>query len=233
VYNSLHVKGPKIKIEYDSGNQNHLGVFSYQTLGIHRKFGRIVVVNDGETDALNVRGIAVIERTTNRVNLHWTDTRYNTPEPEPTNIPQKGGHRILDIVFSQPTNENALDEELVAQPDLRHPEERLPQAHLMGTINPELLDIQGYPAPNNEQLRQRYVDMYEAMPDGCYIAHNSALLAPRRYPQYYLSPGKYWLTVKINGDNMKEVSKRFLLTSPADWRDLHLEMENSKKGSRR
>jgi len=214
-YNSLFVKGPKIKIEYDSGNQNHLGVFSYQNLGIHRKFGRVVILNDGKTDALNVRGIAVIEGTTDRVYLHWTDTRYNTPEPEPTNIPKKGGHRILDIVFSQPTHGT-------------EPMEGTYPALTSGTINPELLEAGGYPAPNNEQLRQRYCDMYEAMPDGCFIAHNSALLAPRRYLQYHLPPGEYWLNIKINGDNIKEVSKRFLITSPEYWLNLHLEMENNK-----
>jgi hypothetical protein len=226
-YNSLYVKDPKIKIEYDSGNQNHLGIVTYQTFDIHRKFGRVVVFNDGKTDALNVRGVAVVEGTMDRVNLHWSDTRYNTPEPEPTNIPKKG-QKILDIVFSQPTHGTELTEDLTAHSVVMSPEGGTYHAATPGTLPPEVLEAGGYPAPNVEQLRQRYADMYEAMPDGCYIAHNSALLAPRRYLQYYLRPGEYRLTVKINGDNIKEVSKRFLITSPEYWRDLHLEMENSK-----
>jgi len=211
----------KIKIEYDENDQNCLGFFTYQDFDLHRKHARAYVWNTDKTDAVNVRAILKVEdRSLNipPVYLHWSETPFNTPEPEPTEIPQ-GGFRIIDIAFSQPEHGSELTEDLVSQTILGPPESEMRPAPPSGTIPPELMDQL---FREREQLRREYSGMYEAKPNGCFIAHNCALLSPMDYCQYYLPPGKYTVKITIIGHNIKKISKSFVLASPESWRDLSL-----------
>ena len=211
---------PKIEIVYNEKDPNCLGFFTHNLFNLHRKHARAYVLNTGKRSAVNVRGVLEVENESVNIPptyLHWSHTPYNTPEPEPAEIP-KGGHRILDMVFSQPEQGSELTEDLISQPFIGPPEHEMLPAPTAGTLPPELINALLYLEP--KRLREKYSYIYEGMPNGCFIAHNCALLAPKSYLQYYLPPGKYNGNIRIIGDNIDEVTTRFTVVSPVYWRDL-------------
>lgn len=210
---------PKIEIHYNENRSECLGFFTHSLLNLHRKHARVYVLNKGKSNALNVRGI--LEVTGNPPSipptyLHWTHTPYNAPEPDPAEIP-KDGFCILDMVFSQPEHGVELTEDSISQTFIGPPEHEILPAPTSGTLPPDLMSAFDL---EPERLRRKYSGMYEAMPDGCFIAHNCALLSPKSFLQYYLPPGEYNGTLKFIGDNIDPIENQFTIISPEYWREL-------------
>jgi hypothetical protein len=210
----------EIKIEYDNKNPNYLGFFTYADFNIHRKHARFYVSNIGNEIAFDVRGILefVNPKIKFPIYLHWTHIPYTDTELAPANIPRKG-FCILDVVFSQPEEGTDLTEDLIAQTYIGPPKDKMLDASTSATYPPELMPYHG---TDSKQLIKNYSSMYEAKPEGCYVAHNNALLSPKEFSQYHVPPGEYEGIVRLTGYNIAEIALKFRLISPNYWKDLNL-----------
>jgi len=212
------IKAPKMKIEFDERDRNYIGIFRYYRTQINRKHARVHVFNHGKTDAKKVRGVIEIidglVGSPQYVYLHWADTPFSDPEPREVDIPRDGGFKILDVVFSQPS-----DDEL-------H-EDFGDEIPIFTSTNTEVLEYP--PTPGTippEALRSIQLEtdrMGNARPSGCYIATNIALWSPEAFPQYHLPPGEYRLKVTLIGENIRKTLMSFRLTSPKNWSDMTLQ----------
>ena len=217
------IKRAKVKMVFDHRNRNHIGVFRYYRTQINRKHARIHIFNNGKTDAKDVRGIVEIVNAPvefpSITYLHWADTPFNDPEPIKVDIPKDGGFKILDVVFSQPSDEELHEDFGEETPIFVSNDTEVSEYHPPpATIPPEAL--------RNIQLETDM--MANARSSGCYIATNLALWSPGGFPQYHLRPGEYTLKVTLIGGNIRKTSMTFILTSPENWRDLTLRIERAR-----
>lgn len=219
LYGLLHwIKAPKIKIEFDERNRDHIGTFRYYRAQINRKHARVHISNHGKTDAKKVRGIMEIINSSvevpQNVYLHWTDTPFSDPEPREVDIPRDGGFKILNVVFSQPSGDelyrNFGDETPIFTGNNTEVSEYHPTS---GTIPPEAL--------RSSQLETER--MGDARSSGCYIATNLGLWSPGAFPQYHLPPGEYRLKITLIGENIRKTSMSFRLISSPNWIDMTLQ----------
>jgi len=212
------IKSPKMKIEFDERDRNHIGIFRYYRTRINRKHARVHVFNHGKTDAKKVRGVIEIidgpVGSPHNVYLHWADTPFGDPESREVDIPRDGGFKILDVVFSQPSDDELHEDFGDEVPIFTGTNTEVSEYHpTPGTIPPEAL--------RSTQLETNR--MGNARPSGCYIAANLALWSPNAFPQYHLPPGEYKLRVTLIGENIRKISMSFRLTSPENWSDMTLQ----------
>lgn len=215
------INRPKIVIGFDNRNSNHLGIFRYYRIGINRMHARIFVSNKGRSKAKSVMGLVEIldpQLQSEQIYLHWADTPFSDPTPSAVDIP-KDGFKILDVVFSQPSDQE-LYEDLGSDQFSLGTTTVLEHIPTPSTLPPEAIrDI--------SQYLENSAGMATAEPSGCYIATNLALWSPKGFPQYHLSPREFNIVVSLIGDNIRKARITFKLVSPEDWRDLRLEIDHS------
>jgi len=209
---------PQLEIKFEADNPNYLGIFNYEFLDLFRKHARVFVHNKGNL-AKNVRGIITIQNSEyTPIYLHWASQSFASSPVDPVDI-EKGGHAILDIVFSQPDLEHMPLHIAEAFRVQVNPETGVYDAPPSSTIPPELMEQRdGY----YDDIKERYDSMYDVFPNGCYIATNLALLSPKLYGQYYLPPRKYESILTLTGDNFEPVHCEIIIISTQNWQDLEI-----------
>lgn len=202
-------KRAQLQIEFNPARLSELGLIHYSHSPLTRKFARISVTDIGEETAHRSWGVLKIlapEEALGKyprdLKLHWVDAPYGLEmdSAHPVDI-QVGVHKLLDVVFSQPSEDSIIS--------------KLPEPKFGKTLTsgPLSVIVGGTESAKWEQ---------PVPGEGCWIADNIALVNPSVTVPGYMPPERYVVEVMVGCDNGQGDTKCFEIISPLNWLDLEM-----------
>jgi len=198
----------RLQIEFDPGRISELGIIHYSESPLVRKFARISVRNVGALTAVRSWAVLRIQaandiscRYPRDLKLHWVDAPYclETDSVTYVDIPA-GTHRLLDVVFSQPTK---------GEPQL--PDQTLGSGLTSG--RPYLVIMRSTESAELEQ---------NVPQQGCWVANAIALANPCATAPGYMPPERYLVEVVVGCENGQGETRYFEIVSPSHWQNLEM-----------